>query len=126
MKTPRWLWRRKQKEALALQVRLVDRPVCNLRADEFRADKDLAHLAATVLASPNMQLMIAVLRNEHPGNEVLPADAGVNERVAAQARSEGYTIALATLESLGVKADLPERLVSTFGAVEPGSNAQTG
>ena len=112
-----------------MRIRLLDRPHTHLRADEFRADRELTHLAATVLANPNTQLMVQVLRNEHPGFEVLGAGVSANDRLVAQARAEGYTIALATLESLGVRASLPERLVSTFGAVEPQSAAdaaQTG
>ncbi len=115
MKLWKWNFRKVEPE---LHVRLVDRPVTHLRVDEFRADKELVHLAAIVLANPNTQLMISVLKNEHPGFEVLGAGASPNDRVVAQARSEGYTIALATLESLGVKANLPERLVSTFGSEE--------
>ncbi len=128
MNKPRWLWRRKQKEVVRnVQVQLLERAATQLRADEWRADKELVHLAATVLAQPNVQLMLTVLRNEHPGSEVLPAGTNPNDRLVAQGRSEGYTIALATFEALGVKADLPERLVSTFGAVDnQGAQAQTG
>ncbi len=117
MKIPRWLWRKKQLDAL--RVRFIDRPVTHLRADEFRADKELVHLAAQVLANPNFQLMLSVLRNEHPGSDVLPTGTPPNDRLLVQGRCEGYTIALATLESLGVKANLPERLVSTFGTPDP-------
>lgn len=117
MKQPRWLWKRKQLDAL--RVRMIDRPVTHLRADEFRADAELVRLAAAVLANPNLQLMLSVLRNEHPGSDVLPTGTTPNDRLVVQGRCEGYTIALATLESLGVKANLPERLVSTFGATEP-------
>jgi len=126
MKLFKWMRRRQRREEL--RVRLVDRPHTHLRADEFRADRELAHLAAMVLANPNMQLMLAVLRNEHPAFEVLPTGVSGNDRMVQQAKSEGYTIALATLESLGVRATLPERLVSTFGAVEQPSadGAQTG
>lgn len=116
-----WPWKRKPDE---IRVRLVDRPHTHLRADEFRADKELVHLAASVLANPNVQLMLAVMKNEHPGLEVLPFGTNANDRLIAQGRSEGYVIALATFESLGVKASLPERLVSTFGATEP--QEQTG
>ncbi len=127
MGIPKWLRRKRQKEAVReLQIKLVERVATGLRADEFRADKNLVHLAATLLANPNMHLMLAVMRNEHPSNEVLPVTAGANERFAQQARGEGWTMALATLESLGVQADLPARLISTFGATEPGSSAQTG
>lgn len=112
-----WPWTRKPADEL--HVRLVDRPHTALRADEFRADKELVHLAATVLANPNCQLMLAVMRNEHPGFDVLPSGADSIQRVVWQSRAEGYSIAISTLESLGVKASLPERLVSTFGAVEP-------
>ena len=105
-------------QAGRFKVRIVDRPVSHLRADEFRADKELVHLAATVLANANVQLMLSVMRNEHPGFEVLSPAAGPNDRLVAQARAEGYTIALATFESLGAAASLPERLVSTFGSEE--------
>ena len=117
-----WPWKRKPADEI--RVRLVDRPHTALRADEFRADKELVHLAAAVLANPNTQLMLAVMRNEHPAFDVLGPTANGNDRVVAQARGEGYTIALATFEALGTKATLPERLVSTFGAEEP--QQQTG
>jgi hypothetical protein len=109
---------RKTKPTDSLKVRIVDRPVTHLRADEFRADRELVHLAATVLANPNFQLLLSVLRNEHPGFEVLGPSASVNDRIVVQSRAEGWTMALATLESLGTRATLPERLVSTFGAVD--------
>ena len=115
-------WKPKPPE---LKVVIVERPTTHLRADEFRADKELAHLAATVLANPNMQIMIQVLKNEHPGFEVLPTNADSIQRVVWQSRSEGFSLCLATLESLGIKANLPERLVSTFGA-DPMANQQTG
>jgi len=108
-----WPWKRKP---TALQVRIVDRPVTHLRADEFRADRELVHLAAAVLANPNVQLMINVLKNEHPGAEVLPANADSIQRVVWQSRAEGFAIGLATIESLGVPQALPERLQSTFEA----------
>lgn len=116
-----WPWKRKPDE---IRVRLVDRPHTHLRADEFRADKELVHLAASVLANPNCQLMLQVLKNDHPGFEVLGPTASGNDRVVQQARSEGFTMAIATFEALGTKATLPERLVSTFGATEP--QEQTG
>jgi len=111
MKLP---WTTKPKDEI--RVRIVDRPVTHLRADEFRADRELVHLAATVLANPNMQIMISVLKNEHPGSEVLPSSADSIQRVVWQSRSEGFSICLATLESLGVPQALPERLQATFGA----------
>ena len=115
-------WKRKPE---TLQVHIVDRPVTHLRADEFRADKELVHLATTVLANSNMQIMLQVLKNEHPGFDVLPSNADSIQRVVWQARSEGFSLCLATLESLGIQATLPERLVSTFGAVDP-TQQQTG
>ena len=118
-----WPWKRKPADEI--RVRLVDRPHTALRADEFRADKELVHLAATVLANPNVQLMIQVLKNEHPALEVLPFGTNPNDRLLAQGRGEGFTMALATFEALGTKATLPERLVSTFGAVDT-ANAETG
>jgi hypothetical protein len=108
-----------------LKVVIVERPTTHLRADEFRADKELVHLAATVLANPNMQLLLSVMHNEHPAFEVLPTSADTIQRVVQQAKCEGFSICLATLESLGIKANLPERLVSTFGATEP-AEQQTG
>ena len=114
----KWPWPRKKTE---LRVRLVDCPVTHLRADEFRADKELVHLAAGVLANPNMQIMLQVLKNEHPGHEVLISAASLNDRIVRQAMAEGYEICLSTLESLGKEQSLPARLQSTFGA-EPENN----
>lgn len=102
----------------AVQIRVVDVPVTHLRADEFRANKELVHLAAQVLANPNLKLMLSVMKNEHPAFEVLGPTATGNDRVVKQSQSEGYTMFLATFESLGVSASLPERLEATFGATE--------
>lgn len=118
------LFTKRKKQSDALKVRLLDRPHTHLRADEFKADKELVHLAAVVLENSNMQLLLQVMRNEHPGFEVLPFGTNANDRLLAQGRSEGYSIALATLESLGVQANIPERLVSTFGSEE--KESQTG
>lgn len=118
------LFTRRKKQSDALKVRLVDRPLCALRVDEFRADKELVHLAAVVMADPNFQIMVQVLRNDHPGFDVLPSGADSIQRIVKEAQGEGYTMALATLESLGIQANIPERLVSTFES-EP-SESQTG
>lgn len=108
------LFTKRKKQSDALKVRLVDRPLCDLRLDEFRSDKNLVNLAATVLANSNMQVMLQVLRNEHPGFDVLPHGSNPNDRIIQQARSEGYEICLSNLEALGKEQLLPERLQSTF------------
>lgn len=97
---------------------IVQRDRCLMRLDEWQASPGLVKLAQVHLNHPEMRLMLDVLRNEHCCQRVYSDDVSPNIRVVAQARSEGYTQALANLEALGKFVSKAELGEETFGAVQ--------
>ena len=90
-----WFWKPKP-----VQVQVIRRDETKLRMHEWRADPALCTLAAKVLNDPNLQLMLSVLKNEHPAKTALPYGVHMDDRVVLQARSEGYEMFMANLEAL--------------------------
>lgn len=100
-------WFRKK----ALQIQVVRRDESRLQLNEWQLDARLCAMAAKVLMEPNLQLMLSVVKNEHPYRRALPLGASMDDRAVHQARAEGYEMALATLERLAVNTvamPLPE------------------
>ena len=85
-----------------VQVRILSREATALRLHEFRADQRLTTLAAQIFSTPDMKLFLQVVENEHPGFLVLRDDVPGEVRAIAQARAEGYTLALANFRSLAI------------------------
>ena len=103
-----WPWNR-----TSAKVVVLTREATKLRLHEWQADQELTNQAAMVLRDTRVQLMIAVLHNEHPA--FIYSDVGsLEERAVLQARSEGYTMALANLEALGHFRKLKAAPDSTF------------
>jgi len=82
-------------------INIVRRDRCQLRLSDWQSDKALVVFGQKEWARAELQLMLDVLRNEHPGQKVYADDCNANIRLVAQARAEGYTMALANLEALG-------------------------
>lgn len=89
-----------KKKPIRLQV--VRRDESKLRLTEWQMDGQLCAMAAKVLIDPNVQLMLSLMRNEHPSKHILPLGSSMDDRVVHQARAEGYEMALATLERMAV------------------------
>ena len=103
-----WPWQKKE-----VKVTVLPRVATKLRLFEWQADQELTTSARRVLSDATVQLMIAVLHNEHPA--FIYSDAGsLEDRAILQARSEGYTMALANLEALGQFKQLKGTPDSTF------------
>lgn len=83
-----------------VQVQVLRRDESKLRLADWRNDPQLCNVAAKVLADPNLQLMLSVMKNEHPSKTVLRYGVDMIDRVVLQARSEGYEMFLANLEAL--------------------------
>lgn len=101
----------KKKKATALHIEVVRRDHSKLRLSEWQQDPGLCAMAAKTLMDPNLQLMFDVVMNEHPLKHVLPLGASLDDRAVHQARAEGYEMALATFERLGINltpAPIPE------------------
>ena len=103
------LFNRKSPQKLQVIQRLSSR----VKLDEWRSSADLVNAARKVLNDPNTQNMLDVLRNEHPAN-TMTFDAPLDQRAVLQARSEGYTMALANLEALGVFQQQHEEMEATY------------
>jgi hypothetical protein len=94
-----------------LRVEIVRRKESEIRFADWRADPTLCAMAAKVLADPNVQLMLSVLRNESPSKHVLHYDATLEARALMQARIEGYEMFLNNLEAMAVSVlpiEMPE------------------
>lgn len=100
---------------------VIHRDVCRLTIDQWKTNKEYVLLAQKTLAEPNVRLLLDVLRNSSPANEVLmERDLGV--RAIKQAQIEGYMMALNNLESLGVFEQPRPEIESEF--VDPGRDEQ--
>lgn len=99
-----------------LRIEPLRREVCRLTVAEWRADPGWAAMAASVLSDPRLKQMLDAVANSAPGFEVLPLGAMPHERAAQQARSEGYTMALANLEALGREEAMREPVEARFEA----------
>ena len=69
---------------------------------DYRLNPTLTGEAASLQSLPAFQLMMDVLRNEHPGYIVMDISCAEHERAIMQARCEGYTMALSNIESMPV------------------------
>lgn len=107
-----WLHRIFGKRKTAIEV--VRRDPSKLRLHVFRSSPPLVSSAMRIMANPDFQLMLDVVRNEHPGNQVFQLDAPPHLRAAQQARCEGYTMALANLESMSTLEEPKKPLEATF------------
>jgi hypothetical protein len=85
-----------------VQLQIVRQHESKLRLAEWRNDPRLCSMAAKILADPNLQLMLSVMKNEHPARTALPYGVSLDDRAVLQARCEGYEMFLSTLESLAV------------------------
>lgn len=85
-----------------LKVQIVTRAVTDLRLAEWQADAELTKHARKLHSDSTFQMMMAVLRNEHPAFLVAGHDAcSLEGRAILQARAEGYSMAIANLEAMG-------------------------
>ena len=72
----------------------------DIRSDKWRQSTTLVAAAMSVVNSQAFQQMLECLRTESPSNFALAYPAGVQERAAHQALTEGYNQCLNTLLSL--------------------------
>lgn len=98
----------------SIQLQIVRQHESKLRLTEWQQDQRLCAMAARMLADPNLQLMLAVLRNEHPLHTALPYGVSLDDRAVLQARAEGYEMFLSNLERLAVSTGLEPMPEATF------------
>jgi hypothetical protein len=72
----------------------------DVRADTWRKMPAMVSSARNVIASPPFQQMLECLRTESPANFGLAYPAGVQERAAHQALTEGYNQCINVMLSL--------------------------
>src|SRR5678815_2579098 len=93
---------------------VVQRDPCRLRLHEWRSSPDLAIQARKLLSDPIMRTMLDVVDTEHPANMVLSDSTTIENRAVWQSRCEGYTMALANFESMGIYQKPKQELEATF------------
>ncbi len=81
------------------KIQLLSREPFKLTLPEFRSDKNLCSMASRVTGNTDFRLMLQVLYNSSPAWDVM-INAKPDERMVKQAQIEGYTMALANLESM--------------------------
>jgi hypothetical protein len=104
----------RKKPKPALQV--VRKSETLLRLSDWQSDHNLCSTAAKVLLNPDLQLMLSVLRNEHPSKLMMPYGTALNDRIVLQARGEGYEMCLANLEAMARHNAILEFPEATFQA----------
>lgn len=95
-------------------TQIVRRDIMKLRASEWRSTPAMLSAAREMLLNPAMQQMLDVVRNEHPGMGMLPDDTPDYVRQHWQSKAEGYSLAIAVLESLAIATPQMEQLEATF------------
>ena len=93
---------------------MLQRDPLRIRLAEWRSSPELTSAARKVFAMPEANYMLDVVRNEHPGFNVLPDDAPPQARIAHQCRAEGYTMAIANLEAMSRFEQQRQNVEATF------------
>lgn len=106
------MWPFTKRTKLAIQT-VVREPV-KLRLSEWMADENLTRSAGKVLLDPTFQLMMQVAKNESPAMMALTIGTAWEDRALHQARIEGYNMAFANLEAMGIHKPLREAPEATF------------
>jgi hypothetical protein len=94
-------------------IRVIERELGSLTLADWRQDARLCVQARGVLSSPIVRQMLAVLHNSHPAFQVM-ISGDTNERALQQARCEGYTLALADFEAMGMSQPTNAPLEADF------------
>jgi hypothetical protein len=108
------MWFKRKVQTPKPNFLVIARDPIKLRLAEFRSNKSLAGDAQKIIAIPGVRLMLDVLRNEHPGQWVLPPGATTLDRIRAQCLAEGYTMALANFEAMGEFTEMTQMPEPTF------------
>lgn len=82
------------------KVVIVKRDASRLSLAEWRADPNLVRAAKKILDSSDFRIMLDIVRNENPINQVFVGKVSMEDRGIHQAYCEGYSVALNTLERL--------------------------
>jgi len=95
-------------------LRIVYRGSNELTLQEWRTNDVLVKAAREIMSNADMQMMLQVLANEHPGHKVLALGVAPHASIALQRQGEGYTQCLANLKAMAHLSKVPVALESTF------------
>lgn len=98
------------------QVELVQRDSQRISYLEWRQDEALTARARKALSSPDVQVLIDVLRSKSLLHWALPPDCPLDQRAVHAAKCEGYVLALNDLEDLGVLLKGRQQIEPNFEA----------
>ncbi len=96
---------------------MVYRETCTLTVEEWRRQESLVQMAQAQLIKPELKQMIDALKNSNPAYNVYAENVPELVRIVAQARAEGYGMALANFEGLG-RLNQPQEPIGP-GTFEP-------
>lgn len=114
MKYQQKMWPFKPKP---IRLEVVRRLESKLRLADWQSDPALCAATRKLLADPNVQLILAVLRNEHPARTALPYGVSIEDRMVLQARSEGYEMVFSNLEAMTMAKVAQEPPEAVFEAI---------
>ena len=106
----RSLFPNKQQDAIKVQVVHSTK----LMLDQWRKDESLVTAMAQLEKNPTFTLAVQCLRNSHLCRISLPLGCSPDDRVAHQARTEGYEACLKSIESLAVPFKVQKPIEATF------------
>lgn len=94
---------------------IVRRSSNTINLSEWRGEKSLVSSAIKVWNTPDFQMMMDTLKNEHPAWMVFnPTTVNNDMRAAHQGKVEGYTLAIANLEAMRTYKRTVELEAPTF------------
>lgn len=111
-------WWQARGERRSTKIEVMRRDLNRLTVEEWRSDPGWVATGASVLHDSKLRMMLDVVANSAPGNEVLPLGTSTQDRLVAQARQEGYVMALANLEALGVEKPIQRAVEALFDPPE--------
>ncbi len=93
------------------RIEVVKKSSTTLTLSEWRGEPVLVGTGNRLWSNPDFQMAFDVLENEHPGWSVMNPNARPDQRIAQQAKAEGYTMALMNLKALRIlkqHSEMPE------------------
>jgi xanthine dehydrogenase iron-sulfur cluster and FAD-binding subunit A len=108
-----WIWALRVPDK---RVEVIKRDISKLTLQEFRSNARLTSGAAATLSADFAVIMMQVLKNMHPGATLVMPSADLQTRAVAQARAEGYTLAIANLESMAIFKQTETPIEATYAS----------
>lgn len=107
-------WKRKPAPQTTPKVEVLTVNPLTIRLAEWRSNVDLVTQSNKLAAQELFKAQLEVLKNESPANVSLRFGSAATDRIAHQARTEGYCECLRNLQLFCSHKKLPKPLEATF------------